>query len=695
MPVLKPEEAAQIGDEQAQLQAEFEAHQLQKEFTQHAQERSGMIRRQPYTSTGTGAAIGMVAGGVAGALAAKSGVPLAAPALVVGGTALGEAAEQGLYALTSRDPGSAITPKESLTNLGEQAGAAVAGEGVGAAALRFMKPLRYVQARPLTPEQMARKEALDVAGVRYLPNEITDSGFQKFLTDLGEYGIFSPAGFTELRESQATMQKTALQAVTDTLGAKVHPSDLGQAAVALVKDARLEAKVAANTLYNGVEDVLKFETKTRQVPTGNQIPHESGMVDPSGNPILRPEMATESYTEGGLLADISKTTELYAPKLQKLQELSATNPQVATLLKTDPFYSTAATYAVGNEPIQWNTAHELLKSARRELRVLENSPSIQTNDAKRIDSGTLKSIVTVLEKDLENALIQSPNPAHRPALDMWQAGQALVKERSEVLRNDAVVRLVKTVEAKGGEPAIRQFISALSPDEMQQVITATAPRAGFIGPSYVQDTLKRAFVTDALEKSGGMQGDHALVNPAKFRDAVFGQTSLTSRKADILIPVPQRQQLGHLINAIEEQQKQMKPGAMGSMFMAMKTSGAVFQVGAAAGLLLVGQSAPFSATLGSLTIIAGPRMLGEWLLKPETTKLLTQGARYTFSQSDGPKVRVLKELMSTDRNFARVVQTTVSQALVGAQPGGAPARTAESTQLQSVNSLPTAFPLEK
>jgi hypothetical protein len=405
-------------------------------------------------------------------------------------------------------------------------------------------------------------------------------------------------------------------------------------------------------------------------------------------------MEIQTVTEGGLLADISNTATVFKKELDGLAVTAKTNPDVAAVLAKDPFYKTAETYAVGKEPLQWNVAHDFLQSVRRRIRSIQDSPLAQTEPA---EIGSLYKIEATLEGDLQKALTQSANPEHQPLLAQWQAAQGFVKERSQTLRNETILNLVRTVEEHGGEPAMRQFVNTLSPDDLAKVMHAVAPRPSEIGPHYLQDSLRRTFVLHGVELAGGNTAETAtMLNPKKLRDYVFGKTELTDRKADLLLTPAQQQRIGTLANAIEAQQKQMKPGAFGSMFMAMKTSGAVFTIPATAAALVVGGSvAPVSTLLGSVTILAGPRMLGEWMLKPETTKLLTEGLRYSFAHANGPKMRVLKELMSLDRNFARAVQLAVSQAGVAAQVGGPPTRTAETTELQSVTTLPTAFPMEK
>lgn len=681
MALLKPEEAATISSQEAEAQAAFEAQEAERAFNLREQERAGLIRRQPFETTGIGGAIG----GVGGALI---GTAIGHPILgALGGTALGEAGEQLVHQATATGSGESIPPQERAVGMATSLGFAAAGEFAGLG-LRLVRPTRYVQARPLTPEQVTRKATLDKFNVPYLPAEITDNGLQRFITDIGEFGIFSPPGFKVLRERQEHFQKRALKMFTDSIGTNMDPSDLGQSFAWLVNHDRDVATANASAMYNGIKNALHYTVQDVQIPSGQMIPHPNGLVGANGQVMMVPQTVTKSVTQGGLLTDISKSAQLFRPQLEELARTAKTAPDVAKLLKQRPFYEVAQEYALGDDLIQWNEAHDLLKAVRSDIRDINSLTATGGKTPSRQKLGTLLAIETQLEKDLAGALQNSTDPQHRALLSLWDGAQAFVKERAETLRNDTVQQLVRTVTEHGGEPGVAKFVSSLSPDDIQKVLKATN------SDPFIQDSLRNAFVMNKIELAGGKEGKPGLIDTKQLRDLLFGKSELTARKIEVLLTPQQQHDLRTLVDAIEQQQAQMKPGKFGSMFMAMRTSGATFTIPSATigALFGVGMVNAPAATLGtSLAVVVGPRMVGNWLLKPETAQLMIRGVR----AGRVGQTSVIRGLMQHDKEFARLVQGALSAALVSTQEGGPPKRTAESTTLEAFRALPSAFPQEK
>lgn len=681
MATLKLEEATAITSQEAELQGAFEARAAERAFTLRAQERAGLIRRTPYETTGIGATVGAVAGAVAGTAV---GHPVAG---VFAGATAGEVGEQAIHQLTAPSPGAAIPLSERAEGLGTSLALTAAGE-FGGAALRLVRPTRYVQARPLTPTQIQRKQVLDQYNVPYLGSEITDSGLQRFVTDIGEFGIFSPPGFKILRENQVNFQKHALKQFADTVGTNMDPSDLGQSFAWLVNHDREVATANASAMYNGIKNTLRYTVQDIQVPTGQMVPHPSGLVGANGQTMMIPGTTTKSVTQGGLLTDISASAQLFRPQLKELADTAKTAPSVAKLLKQRPFYEVAQEYAVGDDLIQWNEAHDLLKAVRSDIRDINDLTAVGGKTASRQKLGTLVSIETQLEKDLAGALQNSTNPQHRALLSLWDGAQAFVKERAGTLRNDTIQQLVRTVTEHGGEPGVAKFVSSLSPDDIGKVLKATN------ADPFIQNSLRNAFVMNKFELAGGTVGDPKMINTKQLRDLLFGKSELTARKIEVLLTPRQQADLHKLVDAVEQQQTMMAPGKFGSMFMAMRTSGATFSIPAATigALFGVGMvNAPW-ATLGtSLGVVVGPRMIGNWLLRPETAQLMIRGVR----AGRVGQTSVIRGLMQHDKEFARLVQGTATAALVSLQEGGPPKQTAESTTLESFRALPSAFPQEK
>lgn len=643
--------------------AEFDAYQ--KEIAGGGAIREGSAKRPISPGAAIGSAIGGIAGGV---LTAPSGGLGAIPGAIAG-AAVGELAQQGYDRMTN----SAYAPhslEESAKRVGTEAAYSAAGEAVGGA-ITFLRPVAYAQPRQLTVEQLKTKAFLDQHQIPYTPDQITGSAFHSFARSIADNGIFSEKQMEVFAGKQHEAIRRSAVAIADTVGQKVPPDVLGQQ---IIKTIRNEddtiTKMVIDPLYNRISQDLAYTTKTIQVPSGRLVPHSSGAMGPFG-PMMVPEMVDQLTTQGGLLVDQTPVKDLFKKEVASLEN-AATLQNRPDLLKASN-YQSMKRFLDMPDLGQWADAHMVLKETRRNLRELDNPTNVATGVLQ--DRRVLERAEKVLEQQLEVSLKNSPNPAHQQDLALWQQAQSAVKSKNERLRNDVVLRFVKAMDEHGGEKGLTPFVNTMTPDDAVKVMNATKSDPA------LQDSIRRQYLQDKIEKAGGMADADAPFDAERFRKVLFGKDDLNARKSEVLLDPNQRQKLTEFTNAVSDIQKQDTADKFGSVFIRMKSSGALFSVPLAlygATQIGGGDVKEGAAELsGAAAILISPNIMARLLTNPRATEYMIQGLRYSATSNQA--IRVTRELMRLDQGFANAVRLGVS-AYNAEQTSGPIHRTAETVQ---------------
>ena len=635
-----------------------------------------------------GAALGSVVGGVAGgALTAQTGGWGAIPGAVMG-AAVGEFGQQ-VYDKATNSAYAPVDAAEGATRIAKEAAFSAIGEGVGRA-ITFVRPVAYAQPRALTAEQMRTKAFLDQHQIPYTSDQITGSAFHSFARSIADNGIFSEKTMADFTRGQHEAVRASAVAIADTMGRKVPPDVLGQQ---IIRTIRNEDDTLTHTviepLYNRISNDLKYTTQTIQVPTGRMVPSPGGILGSNGQPIMIPEMVDQMTTQGGLLVDQRPLKQLFQQEVASLNRTAALEKRPDLLQSAH--YQSMQRFAGMPDEGQWSDAHLVLKETRKALRELSNPTNVATEVLQ--DRAVLTRAERALETQLETALRNSANPAHQQDLSLWQQAQKAVKEKNERLRNDVILNMVKAIDEHGGEKGLTPFVNNMTPDDAKKVMEATRTNPA------LQGSLRRQYLQDKIEKAGGMADAEAPFDAERFRKVLFGKDDLNARKSEVLLDPTQRQKLNEFTNTVSNVQKESTDGKFGSVFIRMKSSGAVFNLPNALvtglggfGLVEAGRGDSTGATVGiggAIGILVGPKVLASLLTNQKATEFMIQGLRYSATDKIGP-LRVVRELMRLDQGFAQAVRTGLS--MNEAVPGGGPiTRTAETVKKGVMETIPSIF----
>jgi hypothetical protein len=625
--------------------AEYEAYLKDRaEYEQYLAEkqgggaiREGSARRSMSTGALAGSAI-LGVGATAG-----TGNPAIGHAASVVGAGLGEAGQQ-VYDLAT---GSAYAPhslQESFKRIGMEMGAAAAGETV-AAGLRLLKPISYAKPRQLTPEQQQTKAVLDQHRIPYTPDQITGNIFHNFAKSLADGGILSKGTMEKFAQDQTAAIREAAQGIADTMGQHVPADKLG---LEIVKHIRGEddtlKRTVINPLYNTIDQHLQYQA----LPGG--------------------------ATQGGLLIDQRPVKQLFVQKVADIERTAAAQKQ-PSLLDQASYKSMKQIVGLPDDG-QWVDAHTVLKSIREDLRELDNPLNVASGLQK--DRAVLSQAEKALEKQLETALQTSANPAHVQDLNLWKQAQQLTKQRVETFNNDITLRFMKAVEERGGEQGMKQVVSSMSPEDMVKMMNATKADPA------LQGSIRQGWLQTKIEKVGGLDDPNAAFDVEKLRREVFGRTGLDKRKAEVLFDPKQRQKLNEFINAASDVQN--APGSQLGKYLMLLNGGAAITVPIGIYDLMSGNTDRGVAELGgAATVLLSPKLLAGMLTDPRKVEYLIQGLRY--SSTSNQAVRVTRELIRLDQNFARAVQTGVS-AYHAEQTSGPIHQTAETVSKSIQSTLP-------
>jgi hypothetical protein len=291
-----------------------------------------------------------------------------------------------------------------------------------------------------------------------------------------------------------------------------------------------------------------------------------------------------------------------------------------------------------------------------------------------------------LETQLETALQRSANPAHQTDLALWRQAQNAVRTKNERLRNDVVLRFTRAIDEHGGEQGMKQFVNNMTPDDAGRIMEATS------SDPVLQASLRRAYLEDKIIKAGGMADAETPFNAERFRQVLFGRDEMNMRKSEVLLSPQHRQQLNNFTDAVARMQREETSGKFGSVFIRMKSSGALFSVPLAlygASQIGGGDVKEGTAELaGAASVLIAPNVLARLLTNPRATEYMIQGLRYSATSSQA--VRVTRELMRLDQGFANAVRLGVS-AYNAEQTSGPIHRTAETVQKGMADTTQSIF----
>ena len=633
-----------------------------------------------------GAALGSVVGGVAGgALTAQTGGWGAILGAVMG-AAVGEFGQQ-VYDKATNSAYAPVDAAESATRIAKEAAFSAIGEGAGRA-ITFVRPVAYAKPATLSAEQLKTKAFMDRHQIPYTPDQITGSSFHSFLRSVADNGIFSETAMQTFYKDQNAAIRGVITDIADTMGQHVPIDKLG---VEVANYATGRSKLIQDTivapLYKRIDQDLAYTTQTIQVPTGKMVPHPSGLMGPNGQPLMVPEMADKTVTQGGLLVDIRPLKAKFQTQVAALEKdaINMGDKNFAKLRDTNPAYETMKDFLSTEDQIQWNAAHTLLKSTREKLRRADDV--FDPASSKLYDKGKLIEGESLLDKQMGVALQQSSNPAHQADYALWRQAQAITKGRAEQFKNETVMRLVKSIDERGGSKGVAQFENNMTAEDMAEVWKAVRSNPD------LQGSMRRAYLEDKIIKAGGMADAEAPFDAEKFRKALFGKDEAAALKSNVVLDARQKQKLTEFINAVSDVQGENVAGKFGSVFIRMKSSGALFSVP----LALYGASQigggdvkeGVAELAGAASILIAPNVLARLLTNPRATEYMIQGLRYSATDHS-QALRITRELMRLDQGFAQAVRTGLS--MNEAVPGGGPiTRTAETVKKGVMETIPSIF----
>jgi hypothetical protein len=548
------------------------------------------------------------------------------------------------------------------------------GAEVTGGLVRGLRPPKYLQPVALTEDQIKRKEVLDKHGIPYTADEITQNPFHALLTEISNAGTLSRGWMRQFRAEQGERTKIAVQRVVEQLGEAVPPNELGATLSTAVKEQERLRNATASWYYNEIEQALKFDVvRTPLEKGGVQLTTSGGLTVPVRDIVSAfQKQAATIRDHVNLLFPI--------PEGASKEEVARITKLRADRLDNDPWFKIADEYSHLGPEQQWNVLHGALKDVRRELRTIQELKSAGQDTSKRMEIGGLKQLEINIEKRLREGLEGSTNPDHAGLLEVWDAGQQMVRDTSAKFRNDTITRLVQKAE-QAGTKAVRDFVVTLAPEEMQRVMTAVSHRGD------LQNTLRAAFLEEGLVRSSGKLTSAKEFDAQAMLDWVNGKSSFTAQKAEVLLPPKMRVELGSLLHRLVEVENAAEAGKTGEVFMRMKTAGMLVAVPTAVAATLSGAEPVLTAgtaALGTTAFLLGPKVLAKIITNEKGREFLIQGMAYKAVDKIGP-LRVLQELMRLDTGVARTIQFGLHRGLmlgqVEAQPGGPPARTAESTSL--------------
>lgn len=632
-----------------------------------------------------------------------AGFALGGPMGAVGGAVAGEVIQQGYDYLANT--GHAPRSIESgAVDVVKEGAAALVGEGAGGA-LRFFKPPKFATPRVLTPEQQQRLEIRRRYQIPTSPDEITGAYSHRAMRAVSEASMFSGRSWDEFRRNESRAIRGAFEGIVDTVAERSTAQDLMQTYVDYVRDTtRSIHNDFASPLYNSIDQALQPQKITRQVSTGRQLPNPNGLLDPNGQPLTAPELIDQEERVGGLLVNNTEIRNLFAQEIQRTRDAGAAQGEMGKDLTKSPDFIWKQKIASLPENSQWVDQHETLKEIRANLRLL-NTPGVDPSQlpTRRV----LVQAERAIEEQLRRGLQLSGNPEHRDLLRLWDHAQAYIRDAHTRMDGPVIQRFMTQMESRGGEPALRQFVKTLSPNELEQSMAALeGNRALGLEPNIpLRDRMIRAWLAEGIEEAGGPRDLDQPFNVTKFHSWIYGKTELTGGKDRVLLDrIPQaRQRIDELLEATRAQdQRQSK---FGEVFVKMRQAGAIFTIPRTAIQSVMGGMLGLEAyrdvgsgnyweaagdAAGAITIVAGPSVLAGLMLNPRTAAYMIQGMRYSVPNatktvggtpafnaagqpmmSGGKEVptgvaqatRVFRELVRLDQNFARLVQSQVSAQL--------------------------------
>lgn len=665
MPTELERRFAEFRQRDAQALKDADQTELDRKFRAYQQEQAqgGSIRQGgPRENPPIGATVGGMAGAGIG-LAVTGGNPLGAIVGGIGGTFVGELGQQGYELL--KDPGAAPrSVGESVARVAEEEAYQLAGEGVGRLAGGLIAGRRIAPGIPksITPNERQAMQYMTQKGYSpgYMPAEVTEAHGLDVLHNIAEFSLFGGGAIKRFRDKRDQEVFTELaQGFIDDLGPRMSPDDVGRAVAHAANHGLELEQIPIQMEYNTIEHlaapgyvhvptrvqveketepitktaidkvtVKKQEKVTPAVPGLQSVergtrPYDKGFVTP-GTPEerelrgMRVKVTEQSIQVGEQLKRMKVMTDHsefqisgarinFLPLKEELAEALAVAKRAGGL--EDRAMGTTMLEFLAEKPDV--LSYPVAKQIRTELRVLQDGLAASPGTENAPAIALAQKAYTKLTKQIEAGLAEfDPSLAERWKDVNFREAAGHAQFNNDIVR--AVVRHAETAGKGKPEAIVDKVFQHNNISTIQNVKNAVDP------PTW--DKMLSWHWRDAYAKSAG--------NAKVLHEAFFGANGL-GEKEMITAYGPERvKQYKDFLNAMEVAQKR-QPDKTGTVFISLKTPGAVMQLsgGALAGLGIIQDEVDVAQTLGGAMLVLGPPILARLMTNPTSAKWIIDGMK--------------------------------------------------------------------
>lgn len=640
--------------------------QLEEEYAAYKKDQAqgGSVRQgSPSVNPPIGATVGGMIGAGTG-LAVTGGNPAGAMIGGIGGTFVGELAQQGYELL--KDPGAAPrSVGESAARVAESEAYQAVGEGIGRLAGGLIAGRQLAPGIPasILPHERQAMNYLTQKGYStgYLPSEVTEVRGLDMLQNIAEFSIFGGGAIKKFRDKRdrEVLQELA-QGFIDDLGPRMSADDIGRAVVHSVNRGMELEQIPIQMEYNTIEKLAapsyayrptRIQTERDTEPIVESVidkvtVKKKEKVTPAKPGLQSVERGTKPYDKGFVTPGTPEERELLGMKakvtyqdiqigeqLKRLKvmmdqsefqisgariDLTPLKEQIAGALKIAKEAGGLEDKAMGENLLSFIknkpdlVSYPMAKHMRTEVRVhregLEAMESTKVAPAIQLANEVYGAMTKQIEKGLHEF---DPGLAER-----WKDVNFREAAAHARFSNDITRALVQHADKAGsGKPeAIVEKVF-----QRNNISTIQNLKNAVDAPTW--ENMLSWHWRNVYEKTGG--------DGQQMRNAFFSQSSGLGEKEMVTAYGPERvKQYKDFVNAAEV--AQLKQGdKTGSMFIQLKQPGAVVQL-AGATMAAVGLSrddVDFGQVAMGGTIAIGPAVLAKLMVNPKSAQWIIDGMK--------------------------------------------------------------------
>jgi len=526
---------------------------------------------------------GAMIGGTLGEVVSIPFAPMAGPAAPIipplgaaGGAAIGEFISQA----TGPNP---INLAEIKRQALMQGGGSIIGRGIG---WGIQKGANLISGGE-TPAAARAWSYLTGKGLKQplLPAEATENRVLDLLDNISSSSLIGGSAMQKYKAGRKLFMDNLADDILNAVGRNADPDDIGNLFLNIVDDNLKLNRVAANNMYNTVEDLL--------TPVSRRIFPK----DILGTPLEGIGLA-QLKTERIIRAPIKiNRLKIFA---RKIERVSSQAPDISAEAMGDDIVKEILDMP---DTVDFAVAKDL------KTRLMKKIDFFDATDKKAPARGIAKKGISMLDDAIEYQLKNN----HPGAYNMWREANKIWESTGEQFNNRFIRKMIRMTDPDlGGDPEVlvQNIFKSGRVGRIDRVKNALDIRTSQEGKA-LWNKMRSWVIHDSFKRATNKDGE--LIGSA-LEETLFGRTGLGDKVLNRTFSPDEMANIKEFSNALKMIQERTKEGT-GKIFIQLSQAGAI--MGIATGRM----------RKAAITILGGPYIFSRIFTNPAMGRRLIEGLK--------------------------------------------------------------------